>query len=196
MKRSYALLLGLFGVTILSGCASNAIVNSGVTVSQRVYGRLGITGDNNNYTIERGSELERLSVIGDENVITVEMGARLSKLEIWGANNTIYLPKWLIVRRSIAGSGNQIVETPMGDAPAAEETSYQGNVQYRVVPQQQQSGYYAPPPQQQYNAQPRYSSPPNNYSTGTSGGSTQYYQSNTSSTTYSQPGVMEMQPVN
>lgn len=112
MSRMWIVAVAVLAGAANVGCSTNGSWASGITRSEIFNGQLGITGHENNYTIETGSSLDRLSIIGNNNRITVQWGVKLGKVEIWGQNNTVALPNYLIVRKSIVGNNNQFIETP------------------------------------------------------------------------------------
>ncbi len=96
-------------LTLGSGCGANWISGSHIRQRNVWYGDLGITGDDNDITVARGSRLIKLSIVGDENRVTVEDGVTLNKIKIFGDRNVVSIPEGLIVRVSQAGKANQIV---------------------------------------------------------------------------------------
>ena len=135
MSKKWIGMIGLAATLVCVGCTrGNSSIANGITRSEIFHGALGITGHENNYTLETGSAVERLSIIGDANRVTVQWGAKLGKIEIWGSNNVVLLPKYLIVRKSVVGSNNQFLDTP--------EDQYSGYRGYRAYT----PPGYGPPP--------------------------------------------------
>lgn len=113
-KRSWMVGPALL-VTICCGCAtSNRIVGHNMIEIGDWYGELGVNGDLNQVTVQRGSRVSKLSILGDANIIRVEEGVTLPKVEIWGGRNTVFVPQYLLVRVSQVGNGNQVVRYPPG----------------------------------------------------------------------------------
>ena len=111
----------------VTGCAPNAYVGHQNGWAGVWFGDLGIKGNGNNVTVQRGSNLRKLSVWGDCNTVTVEDGVTLVHIEFFGQNNTVTLPAGLLIRLTDVGKGNSLVrrpevwdrmtETPYGPAP-------------------------------------------------------------------------------
>jgi hypothetical protein len=111
----------------VTGCAPNAYVGHQNAWAGVWFGDLGIKGNGNNVTVQRGSNLRKLSVWGDSNTATVEDGVTLVHIEFFGQNNTVTLPAGLLIRLTDVGKGNTLVrrpevwdrmtETPYGPAP-------------------------------------------------------------------------------
>ena len=128
-----ALAMGLLWTSV--GCASNPRVGHGITASERVYGDYGITGNNGNYTILRGSRCTKLSFIGDNNTVTVEDGAMLYRIEFWGKGNVVSVPENLLILRTTEVGSNQLIRRP---APPPQ-----------LTPLEEPPMSYTPPPAEQ-----------------------------------------------
>lgn len=109
------LLLGVLLATLLvsvPGCARGLkIMGHGVSRSTQAFGDVGITGNDCDLTLVRGSRVIKLSVIGDNNNITVEEGAVVNKVEFWGHGNVVSIPEYLRLRSDEMGT-NQIIRRP------------------------------------------------------------------------------------
>ncbi len=109
----------LLGVAVIGllvgsmGCAQNGMVGSNGVKAGVYYGGVGITGHNNNLTIQRGSRVWKLSIIGNGNTATVEDEVTLNAIEFWGHDNIVNVPDNLVFRVTELG-GNQIVRRPAG----------------------------------------------------------------------------------
>jgi hypothetical protein len=146
MMRSGLTLAGLLLVAMSVGCAGNGSWATGMTRSEVFWGNLGITGNENNYTLETGSAVEKLSIIGNNNRVTVQWGVKLGKVEIRGQNNTIALPRYLIVRKSVWGNNNQFIETPREQYMPTREYRYAPSAPVDPGMAPQQPIQYYPPP--------------------------------------------------
>ena len=98
-------------VVAATGCAYNSIMGNGIVRADQYFGDVGLTGDNHNVTIVRGSRVNKLSILGDDCSVTVQNGVALCKIEFWGTGNTISLPEGLLVRTTEVGM-NQIIRRP------------------------------------------------------------------------------------
>lgn len=112
MKKLLAATI-VVGVSLgVAGCAQNAFVGHQNGWAGVWFGDLGIKGNGNNVTVQRGSNLRKLSVWGDCNTATVEDGVTLVHIEFFGKNNTVTIPAGLLVRLTDWGKGNTLVRRP------------------------------------------------------------------------------------
>ncbi len=110
-----------------AGCANSSVIAHGTNRAGRVFGEAGITGNNNNFTVERGSRIHHFSIIGDTNSVMVEDGVWLQKVEVWGSNNTLSVPDYLPIRYTEVGKGNRIERRPTNWNLPAMEADYPGD---------------------------------------------------------------------
>lgn len=116
MRKQWIVALAGFSSLVLlnAGCAPTAIIANGSTYpASKYFGDFGITGHNNNATVDADSNVRKLSIIGDGNNVRVEEGARLFKIEFFGKDNIVSVPEelsWL--RRNEVGKNNQIIPRP------------------------------------------------------------------------------------
>jgi hypothetical protein len=96
----------------VTGCAHVAFVGHQNAYAGVWFGDVGVKGNGNNVTVQRGSGLRKLSIWGDNNTVTVEDSVTLVHLEFCGQNNTVTLPAGLLIRLTDWGKGNQIVRRP------------------------------------------------------------------------------------
>lgn len=123
------LMIGLTGVVFCGavGCANSSVIAHGTNRSGRVFGEAGITGNNNTFTVERGSRIHHFSIIGDNNSVMIEDGVWLQKVEVWGSNNTLSVPDYLPIRYTEVGKGNRIERRQTNWNLPAMEADYPGS---------------------------------------------------------------------
>jgi hypothetical protein len=133
-------------VLATAGCASNAIVGTGVVRSGLYFGNVGVTGHGSSVTILHGSKVPKLSIIGNNTTVTVEDGVVLHRIEFWGKGNTVSIPENLIVRTTEVGA-NQIIRRPRETTVSSESSSWERTTPAYTPPAEPQSPpTQAPPP--------------------------------------------------
>jgi hypothetical protein len=127
MKTRVGLMI-VAGLWLVAGCAPNQLATNGGSREGEVFGDFGVTGNNNNATVKRGSIVVKLSIIGDKNTITIEEGATCAHIEIWGSNNVVNVPDDLNPRETFVGRNNRVVRYPASwrrDRTTTETTIYE-----------------------------------------------------------------------
>jgi hypothetical protein len=115
-KLLLALIAGL--LVSAAGCGRpTRIIGHGIQQPVQLFGDVGITGNNNDFTVLAGSRVTKLSIIGDDNRITVEEGVALNRVEFFGNGNTLSVPDFLVIRTAQVGT-NQIIRRPREPRPA------------------------------------------------------------------------------
>ncbi len=109
-----AFVIGMCALATLlgTGCAHNSFVGSNGRRAGQFFGSVGVTGSNNEVTVQSGSRLKNISIIGDLNNFMVEDGVTLQQIEFYGTENTVSVPEGLTVRVTQFGPRNQVIRRP------------------------------------------------------------------------------------
>ncbi|MBN2445260.1 MAG: hypothetical protein JXO22_00925 [Phycisphaerae bacterium] len=103
-----AILCVFAGSLLLTGCASNAITGDENRHEQVYYGELGITGEDHEVEVLRGSDLRKLSIMGEGNHVYIQDGALVAKIEIVGEDNEVSCPADLGFEFTEIGEDNHV----------------------------------------------------------------------------------------
>lgn len=115
--KGIVLASGMMMLALACGCAHNVIDGKGSVQTGQYFGDVGVTGNGNQITIERGSRVWKLSIIGHNNTITVQDGVTLNRVEFIGKGNVVNLPDNLLIRTTATQGPNQIVRRPAERGP-------------------------------------------------------------------------------
>lgn len=128
-----------------SGCAYTSFVGNDGNRSGQFFGEVGITGQNNDLTVESGSRLRKLSIIGDDNRVMVQSGVTLGKIEFYGKGNRVSIVEGLTVRITQVGRENVIERRPL--EPKVDPLLNEGGISvYRRWPAEMGANRASPQP--------------------------------------------------